>query len=89
MLVLGAGLLIFRGIYLSSVPPTVLPGDAAAAVFDAMVYFIKIGLRVVLVTGLVVAIGAFITGPSRTAVQTRSALSRERAGSGTSPNGGE
>ena len=74
MLVLGAGLLIFRGIYLSSVPPSVLPGDAAAAAFDAMVYFIKIGLRVMLVTGLVVAIGAFITGPSHAAVQTRSAL---------------
>jgi hypothetical protein len=96
MLVLGAGLLIFRGIYLNSVPPAVLPGDAAAAAFDAMVYFIKIGLRVVLVTGLVVAMGAFITGPSRTAVQTRSALKSgagrvrhfaERRGVSTGPVG--
>jgi hypothetical protein len=74
MLVLAIGLLIARSIYLGSVPPSVLPGDAAAAAFDAMVYFIKITLRVVLAVALVVAIGAFITGSSHTAVQTRSAL---------------
>jgi hypothetical protein len=74
MLVLAIGLLIARSIYLNSVPPSVLPGDAAAAAYDAMVYFIKITLRVVLAVGLIVALGAFITGPSRTAIQTRSAL---------------
>ena len=74
MLVLAIGLLIARSIYLSSVPPSVLPGDAAAAAFDAMVHFIRVGLRVVLAVGLVVAIGAFITGASRAAVQTRSAM---------------
>ena len=74
MLVLAIGLIIARSIYLNSVPPTVLPGDAAAAAFDAMVHFIKVGLRVVLAVGLVIAIGAFFTGPSRAAIQTRSAL---------------
>ena len=74
MLVLAIGLLIARSIYLNSVPPTVLPGDAAAAAFDAMVHFLKVGLRVVLAVGLVVAIGAFFTGPSRAAIQTRSLL---------------
>jgi hypothetical protein len=74
MLVLAIGLLIARSIYLSSVPSNVLPADAAAAAYDALVHFIRIGLRVVLLVGLVVAIGAFFTGPSRTAVQTRSGL---------------
>jgi hypothetical protein len=74
MLVLAIGLLIARSIYLSSVPSSVLPSDAAAAAYDAFVHFIKAGLRVVLAVGLVVAIGAFFTGPSRTAVQTRSGL---------------
>ena len=68
MLVLAIGLLIARTIYLNSVPPTTLPGDAAAAAFDAMVYFIRVSLRVVLAVALVVAIGAFITGPSRAAI---------------------
>ncbi len=75
MLVLAIGLEIFRSIYLSSIPTSVLPTDAAAAAFDAAVHFIKQGLRVVLVVGLVVAIGAFFTGPSHTAVRTRLALS--------------
>jgi hypothetical protein len=74
MLVLAIGLLIARSIYLSSVPSSVLPSDAAAAAFDAFVHFIKVGLRVVLAVGLIVAIGAFFTGPSRTAVGTRSGL---------------
>jgi hypothetical protein len=74
MLVLAVGLLIGRSIYLSSVPSSVLPSDAAAAAFDAFVHFIKVGLRVVLAVGLVVAIGAFFTGPSRAAVRTRSGL---------------
>ena len=74
MLVLGAGLLIFRGIYLNSVPESALPSDAAAALFDTFVRFIKDGLRAILVLGLVVAAGAFLTGPSVTAVRTRAAF---------------
>ena len=74
MLLLGAGLLIFRGAYLNSVPASVLPADAAAALFDTLVRFIKEGLRTILVLGLVVAAGAFLTGPSLTAVKTRAAF---------------
>jgi hypothetical protein len=86
MLVLAIGLLIARSIYLNSVPPTVLPGDAAASAFDTMVYFIKVSLRVVLAVALVVAIGAFITGPSHAAIQTRSAM---KSGLGWVRNFGE
>jgi len=74
MLILGIGLQIARGIYLSSVPSSTLPGDAAAAAFDALVHFLKDGLRVVLAVGLIIAIAAYFTGPSHTAVRTRSAL---------------
>ena len=96
MLVLAIGLLIARSIYLSSVPSSVLPADAAAAAFDAFVHFIKVTLRVVLAVGLVVALGAFVTGPSRMAVQIRSALKSgmnwirnfgERRGVSTGPVG--
>jgi hypothetical protein len=76
MLVLGAGLLIARGMYLNAVPNSTLPGDAAAAAFDTLVRFIRIGLRTLLVVGLVVAIGAFITGPSVTARGVRSGFAR-------------
>jgi hypothetical protein len=63
MLVLAAGLLIARALYLNSVPAGTLPPDAAAAAFDIVVRFIKTVLRTLLVAGLVVAAGAFFTGP--------------------------
>ncbi|HEY2692237.1 MAG TPA: hypothetical protein VGJ50_27650 [Streptosporangiaceae bacterium] len=75
MLVLGAGLTIARTIYLNSVPNGVLPSDAAAVIFDTLVRFIRQALRTLLVVGLVVAIGAFFTGPSVTAVRTRRGFS--------------
>ena len=86
MAVLALGLAYFRTIYLNSVPPAVLPSDAAAALFDTLVRFIKEGLRTLLVVGLVVAVGAFFSGPSTTAVQTRSAF---RSGFGWLRNRGD
>ena len=96
MLVLAVGLFIFRGIYLNSVPPSKLPADAAAALFDTLVAFIKQGLRTFLVVGLVVAAGAFLAGPSATAVRVRGAFTHglgwirhrgEQAGVRTGPVG--
>ena len=74
MLVLGAGLVIFRSIYLNSIPNSVLPSDAAAVIFDTFVRFIRAALRTLLVVGLVVAGAAFLTGPSVTATSIRKAL---------------
>jgi hypothetical protein len=96
MVVLAIGLLIARTIYLNSVPSSLLPADAASAAFDALVHFLKEGLRVVLAVGLVIAIGAFFTGPSRAAVRTRAAVGSgitwlrnlgERRGMSTGPAG--
>jgi hypothetical protein len=86
MLVLGAGLLIARNLYLNSVPAGTVPADAAAAAFDILVRFIKAALRTLLVAGLVVAAGAFFTGPSAAAVRTRHALS---SGLGRLRHGGQ
>ena len=85
MLVLGAGLAIARALYLNSVPASAST-DAAAAAFDILVRFIKTALRTLLVAGLIVAVGAFFTGPSRAAVRTRSAFS---SGLGSLRRGGE
>ena len=84
MLVLGAGLAIARAIYLNSVPASASAGAAAA--FDILVRFIKTALRTLLVVGLIVAAGAFFTGPSRAAAGTRSAFS---SGLGRLRRGGE
>ena len=71
MLVLGIALAIGRTVYLNSIPSSVLPADAAAVVFDTLIRYIKDGLRMVLVVGLLIAIAAFFSGSSVTAVKTR------------------
>jgi hypothetical protein len=95
MLLLGAGLAILRPVYLDALPASVNK-DAATAVFDALVHFIRIALRSVLVIALVVAAAAFLTGPSATAVTVRNGAARtvgwlrggaERAGLRTGPVG--
>jgi hypothetical protein len=96
MVVLALGLAVFRAIYLDAVPAEVLPHDAAAVLYDTIVRFLRLGLRTVLVLGLVVAAAAFLTGQSVTAVRTRQGLSNaigwlaggaERAGFSTGPVG--
>jgi len=69
MLVLGAGLLIARAILVNSVPSR--SAAPASAAYDIIVRFLRDGLRTLLVVGLVVALGAFLAGPSTTAVRIR------------------
>jgi hypothetical protein len=96
MVVLALALTVFRSIYLDAVPAAVLPHDSAAVLYDTIVRFLRLGLRTVLVLGLVVAAGAFLSGQSVTAVRTRQGLSNaigwlaggaERAGFSTGPVG--
>jgi hypothetical protein len=96
MLVLALTLAIFRSLYLDAIPTQVLPHDAAAVLYDTIVRFLRAGLRTILVLGLVVAAGAFLTGQSVTAVRTRQSLagaigwlqgSAEHAGLRTGPVG--
>jgi hypothetical protein len=75
MVLLGAALALGRHIYLDRLPVSV-SSATAAAVFDTTVRFLRTGLRSVLVIGLIVAIGAFLAGPSSTAVSTREAFRR-------------
>ena len=48
----------------------------AAATYDILVRFLRTALRTLAVLGLVVAAGAFLVGPSPTAVQVRTTLNR-------------
>jgi len=74
MVVLGLSLAVLRTIYLDAVPPTVLAHDAAAVLYDTLVAYLRLGLRTILVLALVIAGGAFLTGPSATALGTRQRL---------------
>jgi hypothetical protein len=95
MLVLGIALTIARVIYLNSIPST-MSSDAAAALYDTLIRFIRQGLRVILVVGLIIAAAAFLTGPSAIAVRSRHGAKSgidwlrtrgERAGVHTGPVG--
>lgn len=62
MLLLGLALHVGRGIYLDAVPADQLPADAAAAVFDILVRFLRHGIGVVVVVSLVVAALTWVSG---------------------------
>jgi uncharacterized membrane protein len=94
MLLLGAALNIFRPVYLDALDSRVQSIDAAAAVYDQLVGFIRLNLRAVLVVALAVAVAAWLTGPSGTG--SREGISRsmgwlrggaEHAGLNTGPVG--
>jgi hypothetical protein len=72
MLALGLGLTAFRQVYLNHLPSGVNQA-AARAVFDALVNFLRQGVRAVGALAVVTAIGAYVIGPSRSAVWIRTA----------------
>lgn len=74
MLVLGLALAIFRSFFIDQLPPDVNPG-AAGATYDALVKFLRITTRMVGALAVLVALGAFLSGPSSKAVWIRTACS--------------
>ena len=79
MAVLGALLTIGRSIYLDQVAGPNLPRDAASAFYEVLVHYLRLGLRIVAAVALLVAAGAWLTGPYKGAVGIRGWF-----GSGTS-----
>jgi hypothetical protein len=86
MLVLGAGMNVGREVYLNAVPTDQVPADAAAAIYDRLVYFIRLSLRATLVVALAVAFLAWLTGPEGAPVALRRGTSRAI---GAARSGGE
>ncbi|WP_327184469.1 hypothetical protein [Streptomyces sp. NBC_01334] len=64
-LILAVGLAIVRRYYLDHLPAQVQSPDAAAAVFDTLLRFLRVSIRTALVLGVVVAIGAYLSGAGR------------------------
>ncbi|HEX4688560.1 MAG TPA: hypothetical protein VH228_17400 [Nocardioides sp.] len=76
MLVLGLLLNAFRVIYLDAIPADQLPPDAAAAIYDQVVSFVRLALRGVLVLFLAVAVVSWVSGPEPRPVAVRRATTR-------------
>jgi hypothetical protein len=93
MVLLGIVLNLLRPVYLDAVPSDVLPADAAAAVYDQLVSFIRTSLRAVGVVFLAVAVAAFWFSPSGAGAALRSGSGaglqrlRSRTGMDTGPVG--
>ncbi|MGH8827919.1 MAG: hypothetical protein ACRDVZ_10075, partial [Jiangellaceae bacterium] len=64
MVVLALAIMIGRSIYLDSLDSAGIPYEAATAIFDQVVSFLRLTLRAVLVVGLVIAVWATMSGPS-------------------------
>ncbi|MGC0312925.1 hypothetical protein [Kitasatospora acidiphila] len=67
---LGIGMDAFRPIYLDRLPADVNQG-AAGAVYDALTHYLYAGVRLVLVLGVLVALGAWVSGSGRWARTVR------------------
>ena len=76
MLALGAALNGFRIVYLDAVPTDQLPADAAAVIYDQVVWFIRLNLRALLVLFLAIAFVAWVSGPEPAPVAVRRATTR-------------
>jgi hypothetical protein len=93
MMLLGLALNIVRPVYLDAIPSGVLPGDAAATIYDQMVSFIRTSLRAVGIVFLAMALAAFWFAPTgagaalRTGAATGLARLRNRTGLNTGPVG--
>ncbi|MGW3989073.1 hypothetical protein [Streptomyces sp. NPDC004830] len=82
MAVLLVILALVRRVYLDSVPPAALPADAAAAVFDTFVRFLRDSATTLLVVAVVTALIAYLHGPGRLARGFRSTADRGTSAAG-------
>jgi hypothetical protein len=82
MVVLLVALAVARRVYLDSVPPDALPTDAAAAIYDTFVRFLRDSTRTLLVVSVVTALVAYLYGPGRPARAVRTATDRSTTAAG-------
>ena len=74
MLVLGIAVTVFRSFFIDQLPADVNTG-AAEATYDALVRFLRVSTRTVGTLAVLVALGAFLSGPAHFAVWVRAACS--------------
>jgi hypothetical protein len=73
-LLVGLSLALGREAYLDAAAQGGADPETAAVVFETMVRFLRNGIRVFFALGIVLALGAVVTGPSAWATRTRSVL---------------
>lgn len=74
MVALGVALTLTRMWCVETTPADIVTAEAAGGVFDTLVRFLRTSLRTLGVVALIVAVAAFLAGPSTAAVRTRATL---------------
>ncbi|MFD0306598.1 hypothetical protein [Streptomyces sp. NPDC127119] len=87
MVALLIALLAVRRVYLDAVPVATLPPDAAAAIFDTFVRFLRDSTRTLIVVALITALAAYLYGPGRAAVALRGGVRRGAGAAGRGLSG--
>ena len=82
MVVLLVALAVVRRVYLDAVPPAALPPDAASAIFDTFLRFLRDSTRTLLVVFLATALAAYLYGPGRVARRVRALAGRGTTAAG-------
>ncbi len=86
MVLLLVAVAVLRRAYLDGVPPAALPPDAAAAIFDTFVRFLRDSTRTLLVVALITALSAYLYGPGRAARGVRRLARRGATAAGQALN---
>lgn len=76
MALLALGLAIGLNIFLRTIPPDTVSPAAAESLVETLLTPLRAGLRFVFVVGLLIALGAFLSGHSRPAEYVRQGLAR-------------
>ncbi|MDX3458401.1 hypothetical protein PV396_41810 [Streptomyces sp. ME02-8801-2C] len=82
MVVLLVALAVLRRVYLDSVPSTVLPTDAASAIYDTFVRFLRDSTRTLLIVAVIIVLIAYLYGPGRPARAVRALADRGTTATG-------
>jgi LPXTG-motif cell wall-anchored protein len=71
LVLVGVGLLIGRGIYLNKITSPTLTRDTAQYIFDTVVRYLRLGIRLLALLALIVAFGVWVSGPGEVATRFR------------------
>ncbi|WP_241831682.1 hypothetical protein [Parafrankia soli] len=82
MVVLLVGLAVTRQIYLDSVPPDAQPRDAAAAIYDTLVRFLRNSALTGLTIAVIIVVAGYLYGPGRGARAIRSGAAHATGATG-------
>jgi hypothetical protein len=71
MVVLAIGVMVLRSAYVKGVPDDIAPAATSQYVFDTISRYLRLGIRLVFVVGLLIALGVWVSGSSARAVSLR------------------